>query len=161
VGARVYHARNEPEKADREFREAELLDPDQVENALASAYAFRRKGDYRLAEAEFRETAERFPRSADAHNELAWFLSTCPDNIHRNGADALFHAKAACELTKWSEANYIDTLAAAYAEAGDFDQAVRYSMEAIAKMAPQSEDRQEIEGHLVLFQRKEAVRSRR
>lgn len=161
VRGRVHHGRNEFEKADREFGEAERLDPHHVENALAGAYAFRRKREDKLAAVEFREMAERFPRSAYAHNALAWFLATCPDAACRNGADALAHAKSACELTKWQDSAYLDTLAAAYAEVGDFDQAVKYVREAIAKLEPQSEDRKEIERHLVLFQRKEACRDRR
>ena len=161
VRGRVYHGRKEYEKADREFSEAERLEPDHVENVLASAYAFNRKGDYKLAAVEFRETADRFPRSALAHNNLAWFLATCPEAAFRNGAEALAHAKSACELTKWKNADYLDTLAAAYAEIGDFDQAVKYVKDAIAKIDAQYKYRKEIEEHLVLFQRKEAWRARR
>jgi tetratricopeptide (TPR) repeat protein len=160
VRGRVYHSRAEHEKADREFSEAERLEPRRIENALAGAYAFRRKGEYKLAAVELRETAERFPRSAFAHNELAWFLATCPDATSRHGADALAHAKSACELTKWNNPAYLDTLAAAYAEMGDFDQAIKQVREAIAKLEPASEDRKEIEEHLVLFQRKEPCRDR-
>jgi tetratricopeptide (TPR) repeat protein len=161
VRGRVYHGRTEYEKADREFSEAERLEPRRIENALASASAFRRKGDYKLAAVELRETVERFPRSAYAHNALAWFLATCPDATSRHGADALAHAKSACELTKWNDPDYLDTLAAAYAEMGDFDQAIKYVREAIAKLEPQSENRREIEEHLVLFQRKEPCRDKR
>lgn len=161
VRGRVYFDRNDFEKADREFNEAERLEPDQVENALASAYAFEQKRDYRQAALEFREAAARFPRSAEAQNELAWFLASCPDAACRNGPDAVAHAKSACELTKWKNANYLDTLAAAYAEIGDFEQALKHVREAIARLEPQSEYRTEIEGHLVLFQRKEPCRAKR
>jgi hypothetical protein len=50
----------------------------------------------------------------------------------RNGQLAIADAKKACELEKWEIAGHIDTLAAAYAEAGDFDSAIRYEDQAIS-----------------------------
>src|SRR5262245_49414723 len=59
------------------------------------------------------------------HNGLAWTLATGPDGV-RHGQDAVKHATRACELTEWKAPEFIDTLAAAYAEAGDCDKAVEY-----------------------------------
>ena len=64
-------------------------------------------------------------------NGRAWLRATCPDPAIRNAQLALADAKRACELSKWKHANYIDTLAAACAEAGDFGSAVRYEEQAI------------------------------
>jgi tetratricopeptide (TPR) repeat protein len=66
-------------------------------------------------------------------NNRAWLRATCPDASIRNGQLAIADSKKACELDNWILASHIDTLAAAYAEAGDFDSAVRYQQEAIAK----------------------------
>jgi tetratricopeptide (TPR) repeat protein len=69
---------------------------------------------------------------ARALNERAWLRATCPDVSVRNGQLAIADAIKACELTKWKFAWQIDTLAAAYAEAGEFDSAIRYEEQAIS-----------------------------
>ena len=70
------------------------------------------------------------------------------------------YAQSACKLRQWKDPNYLDTLAAAYAEVGDFDRAVQYVTQAINKMEPDAEHRKGIEEHLVLFQQKKAYRAK-
>jgi len=53
---------------------------------------------------------------------------------------AIVDAKKACELSKWKWAWQIDTVAAAYAEAGDFDSAVRYEQQAISTAGDAPQD---------------------
>jgi protein O-mannosyl-transferase len=60
-----------------------------------------------------------------ALNDLAWLLATDPHPEMRNGAKAVQLADRACTLTKFQAPALLGTLAAAYAEAGDFDKAVR------------------------------------
>jgi tetratricopeptide (TPR) repeat protein len=98
----------------------------------------------------------RFPRSAYTRNALAWFLATCPDAAYRNGAEAVKYAQSACELSQWKDASDIDTLAAAHAEAGDFDRAIKYATQAVKLISPSDTHAKEIKEHLALFQRKEA-----
>ena len=70
-------------------------------------------------------------QNAEALEKLAWFLATCPDARYRNGPLALQHAKRACELTQRESALHLEALAAAYAEVGNFEEAVRLQTRAV------------------------------
>jgi TPR repeat protein len=62
-----------------------------------------------------------------ALNDLAWIRATYPNDRIRNGVEAVKHAARACKLTGRKQAI---TLAAAYAETGRFDDAVKAAQEA-------------------------------
>ena len=71
------------------------------------------------------------PDNAEVHRTLARILATCNDNDVRDGNRAVQEAILACELTQWSDPDCLDTLAAAYAEAGDYQSAVQWQTKAI------------------------------
>jgi tetratricopeptide (TPR) repeat protein len=70
-------------------------------------------------------------------NGMAWYQATYPSAMIRNGTEAVKNATKAYELTDRNVASYVDTLAAAYAEAGDFAMAARKEKEAIELIASQ------------------------
>jgi tetratricopeptide (TPR) repeat protein len=70
--------------------------------------------------------------AAEVYNERAWLRATCPKAALRNGKLAVADAQMACKASRWQEPNFIDTLAIAYAESGDFESAVQYEEKAIA-----------------------------
>jgi tetratricopeptide (TPR) repeat protein len=80
------------------------------------------------------EALKRDPRHAGTFNQLAWLWATCPDPDIRNGERAKECANRACELSEWSEPGFLDSLAAACAECGDFDDAVKWQEKAIAQI---------------------------
>jgi Zn-dependent protease len=94
-----------------------------------------RRGEWQRAIEDYSEAIRLQPKLATAHNNLAWLLATCPDDSLRNGQQAVEHATFACNATGWSTPNCLGTLAAAYAEVGDFDQAVRWHKRALADPA--------------------------
>jgi tetratricopeptide (TPR) repeat protein len=76
---------------------------------------------------------------------LARLLAAAPDEAVRDGARATELAKQACELTKWEDISTIETLAAAYAEAGRWDQALEMQQRALrAETARQQQNLAEL-----------------
>lgn len=81
-------------------------------------------GRYAEAAKQYHLALAQQPDFPEWLNNLAWLLATCPDNAVRNGPEAVRFARRACELTQYKQTIYLGTLAAAYAEAGQFDDAV-------------------------------------
>jgi tetratricopeptide (TPR) repeat protein len=71
------------------------------------------------------------PDSPQMLDELAWLLATYPDSKSRDGAVAVRLAERACDLTERRTPVFLDTLAAAYAETGDFPRAISAAAEAL------------------------------
>jgi Tfp pilus assembly protein PilF len=78
------------------------------------------------------------PDSPDVLNNLAWLLATCPEAHVRDGLQAVKYASRACELTHYGMPPLVSTLAAAYAEAGRFDDAVEIAQRALKLAEAQS-----------------------
>jgi tetratricopeptide (TPR) repeat protein len=72
------------------------------------------------------------PRSVEALNNLSWILATTPEAALRNGPRAVELGRQACALTGESQPGLLGTLAAAYAEAGRFPEAIATAQKAIA-----------------------------
>jgi Flp pilus assembly protein TadD len=77
------------------------------------------------AVAQYQHALRLKPESVLALNNLAWIFATDEAAQIRNGAEAVKLAERACELTEHKQAFLIGTLAAAYAEAGRFPEAVK------------------------------------
>ena len=80
---------------------------------------------------QMREVAANAPDSPRMLDELAWLLGTYPDSASRDGTEAVRLAERACDLTQRRIPALLDTLAAAYAETGDFPRAISVAEEAL------------------------------
>ncbi|HEV2208196.1 MAG TPA: fused MFS/spermidine synthase [Verrucomicrobiae bacterium] len=89
--------------------------------------------------AAYRQAVSLQPGSSVALNNLAFLLATAPDPTLRDGAEAVKYAQQACLLTGYSNAATLSTLAAAYAEAGQFDDAVATTEKACKVAADQTQ----------------------
>ena len=114
-------------------------------------------GDYASAFATVEQELADNPENLEAHNNLAWLLATCPDPEFRDGEVALEHAQLVCDATNHRKSEYLDTLAAACAELGDFDAAVKWQSEAILQ-ASENANRADFENRLARYQAQEPFR---
>lgn len=81
--------------------------------------------------ADYEAAIKLHDESPNLLNNLAWLLATAPDESLRDGKQSIELATKACELTEYKEAYILSTLAAAYAETGDFKSAIEWSTKAV------------------------------
>ena len=142
----------EQAKAIEDLTAAIRVDP-KLETAYrvrASSYA--RTGDYGKAIADFQKALELNAKDGSVLNDLAWLRATCPEAEFRDAKQAIAHATIACKTSNWTNASLIDTLAAAYAEAGDFDSALNYQDQAIRSNKTNPERLSEMEERKKLYE---------
>jgi tetratricopeptide (TPR) repeat protein len=150
----IAFARKQYDKALEDYGEAIRLNPNYSVPFLQRGKTWVQKKHYDKALADFREVVRLDPKQAYGHTALAWFLATCPDAKYRDGRQAVAVAQRACELSKGPEE--FATLAAAFAEAGDFDRAVEAQARAI-ELAP-AEAKTEYQRRLDLYKNKRPYR---
>ena len=106
------------------FRDAVRLDPSNAEAHYNVGSLLRARGEFAAAGDQFRAALELKPDWIPAVASLAWLLATAPEAAIRDPDRALRFAERAAELTERRDASALDILAAAYASAGRFDEAV-------------------------------------
>ena len=108
---------------------------------------------YSEAQEDFAEALKREPDYPNLLNSWAWQLATCPEPKYRDGRKALDYASRANEKAGGKRPECLDTLAAAYAEAGQFDEAVKAQKKAIESLAPKAaEQRKAMQARLKLYE---------
>ena len=151
----VYLAEGNAEAAAEQYRAALSLDPNLAEAHyhLALVLLARKQVDQGIQ--QYRQAVRLKPDWVEALNNLAWLLATHADARFRSGGEALRLAQHAAELTRHEDAETLDTLAAAQAEAGNFPEAVATARRAIdlANRNSKTNLALAISNHLELYQR--------
>jgi protein O-mannosyl-transferase len=175
--AKAYEAANAPQKAMIEYRTVLRLDPKNkdalafllkaaatnpgdLETRINLALAYLARKERREAIREYREILRHDPRNLAALENLAWIEATDREAVLRNDKESVELAQKALALEKGVAPGFLDTLAAAYAEAGRFPEAVETARKA-KKAAEQGKDRkliEEIDARLKLYESKKPYR---
>jgi len=126
-------------EAIRQFQKTISIDPKAVDAYLLLSKSLQMQGDFKAAVAQLQKAVKTAPNNVRPIADLAWLLATCPQNDVRDGAKAVDLAKRACAVTNYRNPALMNTLAAAYAETGDFPQAVATADKALNHVDPRNE----------------------
>jgi tetratricopeptide (TPR) repeat protein len=169
--ALVYARERKWELARQDFETVLRLNRGMLLAAILRGDMNEQLGNYSFALADYDRIAKITPSTwpltlASALAHRARLRASCPDPSFRNTSRAIADAKLACDASSWAKANYVSMLAAAYAQGGDFDSAIRFEQKAIEtvphdKWLTTAEDRQGAltgcERRLAMYQRHEPL----
>ena len=160
--AYAWYHKGEYDKAFADYTTALELDPAHSDWWSERAICCRMRGDYGRAMLDLNQAVRIGRTNAAAYNGLAWFQATCPDSRYRDGAGALVNARKCYELDGRKHWTYLDTLAAAYAEKGDFAKAREWELKTIALLEKEKtaseEVKQELRSRLELYKQNKPYR---
>jgi tetratricopeptide (TPR) repeat protein len=150
----AYFRKEDYKQAIINFSKYIRLQPTNAEAYSSRGLAESRVGNFRIGIVDCRKGMQLDTNSDVALNNLAWLLTTAPKSKMRDGHKAVEYAKRACELNSWKNAYYLGTLAAANAEIGNFDEAVKWERKCIIIGLPDKEMEQ-ARRELKLFENKQ------
>ena len=145
------------DKAIADFNQALRLDVNYTKVYINRGWAWNGKGEYEKAIIDFNEALRLDANYAYAYGSLAWLQATCPDSRYRDGKAALKNANKAYQMEGWKNWGGPDTLAAAYAENGDFEKAREWETKAI-EMATDEKSKQRCRSHLKFYKQNKPYR---
>ncbi|MEZ6118942.1 MAG: tetratricopeptide repeat protein [Pirellulaceae bacterium] len=129
--ATYYVADNRPTKAIAVFDEVLEIDSENWMALRSRGDAYLSLGEHQKAIADYEAGLKLQPDDGGILNNLAWVLATSPKDDVREPERAIELATKACEVTNFEKAHILSTLAAAYADAGKFEEAIKWSTKAV------------------------------
>jgi tetratricopeptide (TPR) repeat protein len=154
----IYNSESEYFKAISDWNEVLRINSDDYNAFLARGWALSKTGQYDKAARDYADAIKLAPNSDVAYNCMAWIRATCLVSEVRNGAEAVLAATRACELAEWRRAEWIDTLAAAYAESGNYEEAVQYEKRAINMRGTNEDKLAQMQHRLMMYEHSQPYR---
>lgn len=146
----AYYKLGDYMQAIRDFTSAIRIEPTNAAAYTNRGDAYADKADFARASSDYRAAIRIDPQFGRAYQSAAWLAATCPMDRYRDSRLALELAQKAVELDGQDDYRYLDTLAAAYANAGDFAQAREIQSKVISLAPPDQAER--YEKRLALYQ---------
>jgi protein O-mannosyl-transferase len=146
-------AKGELDAAIQHCRAALLIRPDDADCHTVLAVALDEKRETADAIEHYEKALKISPQSLSALTNLAWLLATCSDGSLRDGNKALELARQANQLSRGTNTIVLRTLAAAYAESGQFGKGIETARTALqlARMSGDSSLAMELEQQIALY----------
>jgi tetratricopeptide (TPR) repeat protein len=137
------------------FRQAVEIDPRGAGARFNLGDALFARGDAAGALVQWRAGLKLEPDNVAVLSRTAWTLATSPDSAVRNGEEAMALAGRAIEITGGREPAVFDALAAAYAEAGRFPEAVKTAQAGLGLVTRQTDPRvaEGLKARLALYEK--------
>jgi tetratricopeptide (TPR) repeat protein len=158
--ASYYAADKRPRKA-IEMYDAILADEAKNSDVLkARGDALLSIGKHAEAIADYDKSLEIEADDTHVLNNLAWVLATSPEDNVRNSKRSIELATKACELTQYKQAHILSTLASGYAEAGDWETAIKWSSKAVEVGSDEAETTDQLKKELESYQQKKPWREK-
>ncbi len=129
----AYIRQEQYDRAVTDCSQALAINPRSAKALYNRGFARDRQGDPAGALGDYVQALSVNPDYIEVYNNIAWILATSPDERLRDGERAVALAERAAAHTP--DVNFMDTLAAAYAEAGRFDEAVAMENRVISMLA--------------------------
>jgi tetratricopeptide (TPR) repeat protein len=147
-----------PGDAIAQYQAAHALTPDDDDLTVALTIALLGNHRPRDAVALLSQELARRPQATPLAVWLAWVRATTYDDTLRDGAEAVRLAEGVCARTGCRDTEQLDTLAAAYAEAGRFDDAIAAGRKSMAAADPESDFADQVRERLALYEARQPYR---
>ncbi len=161
----LYSMDDRPSEAIKVFGQVIKLDTEYWQAYRMRGDTLLAMKDYSKAIADFEKALKTAPADTEERsailNNLSWTLSTSLEDSVRDGKRALELGLEACELTEYKKPHILSTLAAAYAETGQYEKAVEWSQKAVELGRETKEPQlEQLEAELESYRKKEPWRER-
>jgi len=148
----TYSAASRFSEAARTLETALNLDPNSATLHNGLGNALLSQGKFKEAINQMKRALEIELNNPDAKNNMAWIFATCSDSNMRNPSEAIRLAQEACIATDYKQASKLDTLGAAFASAGRFDEAIETMQKALSLVDKNDKHTlEQFQGHLDLY----------
>lgn len=114
------------------------------------------EGEFAKSMAAFEKAVELAPEIAETQNGMAWILATAGEASVRQPEKAIELARKACEMSEYQDWSHLDTLAAAHANLGQFEEAIKWAQKAL-ELVPDS-NREEVTARIELYKAEQPFR---